>query len=126
RAGAYVAMFLASVGMFGVFLFLTYYLQNTLGYSPVQSGIAFLPMMAIVMAMSAIGNTVLVTRFSPRILIPSGLLISAAGMAMLTRIDLHSGYVPTILPALLVMAVGFGLIFAPTFSLGTLGVRPHD
>jgi hypothetical protein len=78
------------------------------------------------MVSAALGNTVLLRRYSPRVLVPGGLLVSAAGMAMLTRIDVHSSYAPTILPALLVMAVGFGLVFAPCFSLGTLGVRPHD
>jgi EmrB/QacA subfamily drug resistance transporter len=126
RAGAYMAMFLASVGMFGVFLFLTYYLEATLGFSPVKTGLAFLPMTAVLMVSAALGNTILIRRYSPRVLVPGGLLVSAVGMAMLTRIDVHTSYVSTILPALLVMAVGFGLVFAPCFSLGTLGVRPHD
>ena len=126
RAGAYMAMFLASVGMFGVFLFLTYYLEATLGFSPVKTGLAFLPMTAVLMVSAALGNTILIRRYSPRVLVPGGLLVSAVGMAMLTRIDVQTSYAGTILPALLVMAVGFGLVFAPCFSLGTLGVRPHD
>ena len=126
RGGAYVAVFLASVGMFGVFLFLTYYLEATLGYSPVKTGLAFLPMTIVLMVSAGIGNTVLLRRFSPRTLVPTGLVMVAAGMVMMTRIDLQSSYVGVILPALLVMAVGFGLVFAPCFSLGTLGVRPHD
>jgi EmrB/QacA subfamily drug resistance transporter len=126
RAGAYMAMFLASVGMFGVFLFLTYYLEATLGFSPVKTGLAFLPMTAVLMVSAALGNTILIRRYSPRVLVSGGLLVSAAGMAMLTRIDVQSSYATTILPALLVMAVGFGLVFAPCFSLGTLGVRAHD
>ena len=126
RAGAYVAVFLASVGMFGVFLFLTYYLEATLGYSAVKTGLAFLPMTVLMMVAAGIGNTVLMRRFSPRLLVPSGLALVAVGMAMLTRIDLTASYAAVILPSLLVMAVGFGLVFAPCFSLGTLGVRPHD
>ncbi|HJQ44625.1 MAG TPA: DHA2 family efflux MFS transporter permease subunit [Jatrophihabitantaceae bacterium] len=126
RGGAYAAMFLASVGMFGVFLFLTYYLETTLGYSPVKTGLAFLPMMAAVMLSSSIANTVLLARYSPRVLVPTGLVISAVGMALLTRIDLHSSYASTILPSLLLFALGLGLVFAPSFSLGTLGVAAHD
>jgi EmrB/QacA subfamily drug resistance transporter len=126
RAGAYIAMFLASVGMFGVFLFLTYYLEATRGFSPVKTGLAFLPMTVVLMVSAALGNTVLLRRYSPRLLVPLGLLASAAGMLMLTRIDVHSSYAAVILPPLVVMAVGFGLVFAPCFSLGTLGVRPHD
>jgi predicted MFS family arabinose efflux permease len=119
-------MFLASVGMFGVFLFLTYYLEATRGFSPVKTGLAFLPMTVVLMVSAALGNTVLLRRYSPRLLVPLGLLASAAGMLMLTRIDVHSSYAAVILPPLVVMAVGFGLVFAPCFSLGTLGVRPHD
>jgi EmrB/QacA subfamily drug resistance transporter len=126
RAGAYVATFLSSVGMFGVFLFLTYYLEATLGYSPVKTGLAFLPMTAVLMVSAGLGNTVLLRRFSPRALVPAGLMAVAVGMVLLTRIDLQASYVAVILPSLLVMAVGFGLVFAPCFSLGTLGVRAHD
>jgi EmrB/QacA subfamily drug resistance transporter len=126
RAGAYVATFLSSVGMFGVFLFLTYYLEATLGYSPVKTGLAFLPMTAVLMVAAGLGNTVLLRRLSPRTLVPAGLLAVAVGMVLLTRIDLQASYLSVILPALLVMAVGFGLVFAPCFSLGTLGVRAHD
>jgi EmrB/QacA subfamily drug resistance transporter len=126
RGGAYAAMFLASVGMFGVFLFLTYYLETILGYTPVKTGLAFLPLTGAVMISSALANTVLMRRFSPRLLVPLGLLMAAGGMALLTRIDLHSSYVPTILPSLLLVAIGLGLVFAPCFSLGTLGVAPAD
>jgi hypothetical protein len=112
--------------MFGVFLFLTYYLEATLGYSPVKTGLAFLPMTAVLMVAAGLGNTVLLRRLSPRTLVPAGLLAVAVGMVLLTRIDLQASYLSVILPALLVMAVGFGLVFAPCFSLGTLGVRAHD
>ncbi len=126
RGGAYGAMFLASVGMFGVFLFLTYYLETVLGYSPVRTGLAFLPLTGAVLVSSALANTVLLTRVSPRVLIPLGLLTAAAGMALLTRIGLHSSYASTILPPLLLLAAGLGLVFAPSFSLGTLGVAGGD
>lgn len=126
RGGAYAAMFLASVGMFGVFLFLTYYLETVLGYSPVKTGLAFLPLTGAVMVVSAVANTVLISRISPRILVPLGLLLSAGGMALLTRIGLHSGYASTILAPLLLIAIGLGLVFAPSFSLGTLGVGGGD
>jgi EmrB/QacA subfamily drug resistance transporter len=126
RGGAYMAMFLASIGMFGVFLFLTYYLETTLGYSPVRTGLAFLPLTAAVMVSAGLANTVLLARVSPRVLVPSGLLVSAGGMALLTRIGLHSSYTSTVLPSLLLLAVGLGLVFGPSFSLGTLGIAAHD
>jgi EmrB/QacA subfamily drug resistance transporter len=126
RGGAYAAMFLASVGMFGVFLFVTYYLESTLGYSPIKTGLAFLPLTGAVMVTAGLGNTVLISRVSPRILVPVGLLAAAVGMALMTRIGLTSSYASTVLPALLLVAVGLGLVFAPSFSLGTLGVSGAD
>jgi hypothetical protein len=126
RGGAYLAMFLTSIGMFGVFLFVTYYLETTLGYSPVRTGLAFLPLTVAVIVVAAVANIALIPRLSARILIPSGLLVAAAGMALVTRIGLHSSYGSTILPPLMLVAIGMGLVFAPSMSLGTLGVAGAD
>jgi EmrB/QacA subfamily drug resistance transporter len=126
RGGAYAAMFLAAIGMFGVFLFLTYYLESTLGYSAVKTGLAFLPMTLLLVLVAGIGNTVLLPRVSPRLLVPAGLALAAVGMALLTRIGVQSSYASTILPPLLIVAVGLGLTFAPCFTLGTLGVGEDD
>ncbi|MFY9928559.1 MAG: MFS transporter [Streptosporangiaceae bacterium] len=126
RGGAYLAMFLAAIGMFGVFLFLTYYLEETLGYSAVKTGLAFLPLTLILVMVAALGNTILLTRVSPRIAVPIGLLLGTVGMALLTRIGLHASYVSDVLPTLLLLGVGLGLVFAPAFTLGTLGVDRGD
>jgi EmrB/QacA subfamily drug resistance transporter len=126
RGGAYAAMFLASIGLFGVFLFLTYYLETILDFSPVKTGLAFLPMTAAVIFVAGLANMVLLARISPRLLVPAGLLLSAGGMALLTGIGLHSSYASTILPPLVLVAVGLGLVFAPCFSLGTFGVKGGD
>src|SRR3954449_3002632 len=126
RAGAYVASFLASVGMFGVFLFLIYYLETTLGYSPIKAGLAFIPMTVIVIVSAGIATTVLISRVSARLLVSGGLVIAAVGMMLLTRIAIDSSYGTTILPPMAVVALGLGLVFAPSFSLGTSGVHPHD
>jgi EmrB/QacA subfamily drug resistance transporter len=126
RGGAYAAMFLAAIGIFGVFLFLTYYLETSRGYSAVRTGLAFLPMTVLIVLVAALANTVLLARISSRVLLPSGLVLSAIGMAMLTRIGLQSSYATTILPAMLVTAVGLGLVFAPCFTLGTTGVGEDD
>ncbi len=126
RGGAYAAMFLASIGLFGVFLFLTYYLETILDFSPVKTGLAFLPMTAAVIVVAGLANVVLLAHISPRLLVPAGLLLSAGGMALLTGIGIHSSYASTILPPLLLVAVGLGLVFAPCFSLGTLGVKGGD
>ena len=126
RAGAYLAMFLAAVGLFGVFLFLTYYLEVNLQWSAVKTGLAFLPLTLILVVVAAAGNGVLLTRVSPRLLMPSGLLIAAVGMGLLTRIGLISDYGSDVLPSLLLIGGGLGLVFAPAFTLGTLGVDAQD
>ncbi|HET6190723.1 MAG TPA: MFS transporter, partial [Trebonia sp.] len=126
RAGAYLAMFFAAIGMFGVFLFLTYYLEENLAWSAVKTGLAFLPLTLVLVVVAAIGNTVLLTRVSPRILVPFGLLIAAVGMALLTNIGLTSNYAVDVLPTLLLVGAGLGLVFAPAFTIGTLGVEPGD
>jgi EmrB/QacA subfamily drug resistance transporter len=126
RGGANAAMFLASMGMFGVFLFLIYYLETTLGYSPVKAGLAFLPMTLVVIVAAGIATTVLINRMSPRTLISGGLLVAAVGMVLLTRIDVDSTYAAGILPPMMVVALGLGFVFAPSFALGTLGIEAHD
>jgi EmrB/QacA subfamily drug resistance transporter len=126
RGGAYMAMFLAAIGMFGVFLFLTYYLEETLQWSSVKTGVAFLPLTLILVVVAAVGNTILLTRISPRIAVPIGLVLAGVGMALLTRIGLHSNYAADVLPTLLLLGVGLGLVFAPAFTLGTLGVDRDD
>jgi hypothetical protein len=119
-------MFAAAGGMFAVFLFLTYYLQRSLGYSAVRTGVAFLPMTGILVVVSAVASTVLVTRVSARVLIPAGLLLSGVSMYLLTRIGIDTGYTSHILPALLLLGVGLGLAFSSAFGLGTLGVEASD
>jgi hypothetical protein len=119
-------MLFASIGIFGVFLFLTYYLQETLGFSPVKTGVAFLPMVLALATMAQLSNRVLLPRFGPKIIVPIGLLLNAAGLYRLHEVGLHSSYVSHVLPYLLVMGFGFGLSLAPAFSTGTLGLRPHD
>jgi MFS family permease len=126
RGGSFIAVLIASAGMFGVFLFLTYYMQLTLGYSPVLTGVAFLPMVGALSATAAVATTRLLPRFGPRPLVPLGMLISAGGLLLLTRIGLHSSYASVILPALLVTGVGVGLVFSPAFNTATLGVAAAE
>jgi EmrB/QacA subfamily drug resistance transporter len=126
RGGSYLAMFTAGAGMFAVFLFLTYYLQTSLGYSAVQTGVAFLPMTGTLVVIAGLASTVLVTRVSGRLLIPAGMLLAALGMFLLTGIDLHSSYAAHILPAMILLGAGLGLVFSPGFGLATLGVRAED
>jgi len=126
RSGAYLGMLFASAGMFGIFLLLTYYLQTTLGYSPVDTGLAFLPMSAALIVSAGLGQIVLMPRTGPKPLVGLGMLIAAAGMVWLTRIGVHSGYAPAILAPLLVVALGLGQVIAPVMNTGTFGVEPTD
>jgi EmrB/QacA subfamily drug resistance transporter len=126
RGGSYLAIGIAASGMFGVFLFLTYFLQRNLGLSPVETGLAFLPMSATIIITATTGQTKLVPRFGARPLMTIGMLAGATGMAILAQLDTGSTYAGSVLPALIVMAFGMGLIFAPAFAGATLGVNPRD
>jgi len=126
RGGAYLSILIAGSGMFGIFLFITYYLQQTLGFSPVTTGLAFLPMIALVMISSNVSNIVLMPRFGPRPLVTTGMLLAAVGMAWLTRIGVHSSYATAILPPLLVNGFALGMVIAPSINTGTYGVDPAD
>ena len=126
RGGAYLTSFINGVGIFGIFLFLIYYMQVSLGYSAVKSGAAILPMVAVIAVMANVGNIVLMPRFGPKPLVIAGMLLNAAGMAWLTRIGVHSGYASALLGPLMVTGVGMGLIFGAAANTGTFGVAPRD
>ena len=122
RGGSLLAILTMTIGMFGVFLFLTYYLQQTLVYSPVKTGLAFLPMIGVLIATSTTSSTILLPRFGPRLLVPAGLFLAAIGMVLFTGLDTHSTYAAHVLPGLLVLGVGIGLISTPAMNTATLGV----
>ncbi|HWF55306.1 MAG TPA: MFS transporter [Solirubrobacteraceae bacterium] len=126
RGGSFMAILISGAAMFGVFLFLTYYLQQTRGYSPITTGLAFLPMTGVVMVTAVLSTTRLRDRFGPRNLVVLGMLLGAAGMGLLTQLSLTSAYATAILPALIVMGVGLGLVFSSGMFGATLGVRPSD
>ncbi|MEV0406758.1 MFS transporter [Actinoallomurus sp. NPDC050550] len=126
RAGALSTVLISSAGMFGVFLFLTYYLQGTLGYSPVKNGLAFLPMVGALMVMAQLSVNLLVPKIGPKVVVPVGLLLAAGGMVWLTRLGLDSTYVRHVLPPLLMMGGGIGLAMPAAMSYATLGVQASD
>jgi len=126
RGGAYLAVGVTAIAIFGVFLFLTYYLQLTKGFSPMKTGVAFLPMITFILLSSTIANVKLLPIFGARRLITTGMLFGATGMFFLSRITADSGYALHILPALPLMGLGFGLIFAPAINTATAGVARAD
>jgi EmrB/QacA subfamily drug resistance transporter len=126
RGASFAIIGLVSIALFGVFLFLTFYLQQVLGYSPVRTGLAFLPMTGTVMVTSVISTTLLRPRFGPRALSMLGAGLGAGGMFWLTTIGLHTSYAAGILPPLLLIALGLGMVFASGFFGATLGVGARD
>ena len=126
RGGAYLAILIVGAGMFGIFLFVTYYLQVTLGYSPVESGLAFLPMVVCIATAANVSNIVLLPRIGPRPLVVSGFLLLAGAQFWLTHIGLRSDYAGTILGPLMITGLGMGLLFSTAINTGTYGVPPRD
>ncbi|MFJ1655923.1 MFS transporter [Streptomyces sp. NPDC088337] len=126
RAGCFLTMLLAVVGMFGLFLFMTYYLQGILGYSPLRTGLAFLPMTAAVITGSTQISARLLRHVPPRALMVPGTLLAAGGLLLLTRLSVDSHYASEVLPALVLMGLGMGLTFMPVFATATAGVAPQD
>jgi EmrB/QacA subfamily drug resistance transporter len=126
RGGAYLAIGIAGIALFAVFLFLTYYLQQTKGFSPIETGLAFLPMTAAIMITATSVNIRFLTRIGPRPLLILGMVLGAAAMVWLAQIEPGSSYVGHVLPALLVLGAGMGNIFAPAFATATHGVGPRD
>ncbi|MFJ2565173.1 MULTISPECIES: MFS transporter [unclassified Streptomyces] len=126
RGGIYLSLGLAVIGMFGLFLFLTYYLQVVRGYTPVRTGFAFLPMVVGMITGSTQIGTRLMTRVAPRLLMGPGFLVAATGMLLLTQLELDSSYATLLLPAMLLLGLGMGTAFMPAMSLATQGVQPRD
>jgi EmrB/QacA subfamily drug resistance transporter len=126
RGGAYLAVGLSVIGMFGLFLFLTYYLQTVKRYSPVETGLAFLPMTAGMITGSTQIAARLMHRVPPRALMVPGLLVAAAGIALLTRLRADSAYAALVLPAEVLLGLGLGATFMPAMNLATTGVDAHD
>ncbi|MBB5791976.1 MFS transporter [Jiangella mangrovi] len=126
RGGVYLALGLAVIAMFGLFLFLTYYLQVVKGYSPIRSGVAFLPMVAGMVIGSTQLGARLMTRVPARYLMTPGLLVAAVGMLLLTQMTVDSSYVTLLLPAMILLGLGLGTTFMPAMSLATYGVEPRD
>jgi predicted MFS family arabinose efflux permease len=126
RGGAYLAAAFAIAGMFGAFLFLTYYLQVVLRYSPLQAGLAFLPLTLASQAGSWGIASVLMPRVPARWIMAPGALTAAAGMLILTQIQVNSGYVTHVLPAEILLGIGIACVMAPAFNVGTRGVDPRQ
>jgi EmrB/QacA subfamily drug resistance transporter len=126
RGGSFLAMGLAGAGVFGVFLFLTYYMQQTLGFSPVKTGLAFLPMTFTIIVAATTSSTRLLPRIGPRPLIGTGMLLASIGMLTLTGVGVHTAYATHVLPGIMIIGAGMGLVFSSAMATATFGVEPVD
>jgi EmrB/QacA subfamily drug resistance transporter len=126
RGGAYLGIGIVGAGLFAVFLFLTYYMSQTLHFSPVVTGLGFIPMiLSMVVTTTSIG-TYLLNRFGPRPNMTVGLVIAAGGMVYLGRLHVGSSYAAGVLPGLIIVGVGLGLMFSSAINASTAGVLPSD
>jgi len=126
RGGSLVAIVLAVLGMYGTFLFLTYLLQTVDHYSPLKTGVAFLPLMAVNGVAATQLASRLMARLSTRALVVPGLLIAALGVALLTRLSPGAAYTTHILPTELLLGLGLGLAIVPCVSTATSNAAPRD
>ncbi|GHF46336.1 MFS transporter [Streptomyces mashuensis] len=126
RAGALLVMALAFMAMFGLFLFLTYYLQQVLGYSPLRTGLAFLPMSAAIVVSSTQISARLLHHLPPRVLMTPGACLAAGGLFLMGFLPVEPAYVSHVLPAEILTGLGMGLLFMPVIDTVTSRVAPRD
>jgi EmrB/QacA subfamily drug resistance transporter len=122
RGAAYSSVLIAGAGMFGIFLFVTYYLQTSLHYTPIQTGLAFLPMIGMLVLAAQLSTNIFVPRFGPKIMVPFGMTLAAIGMVYLTHLGLNSTYAADVLPPLMILGFGMGSIMPASMQTATLGV----
>jgi predicted MFS family arabinose efflux permease len=122
---ANVTMFLAASAIFAMFFFNTLYLQRVLGYGPLTAGLAFLPFTAGIMVSAGLASA-----FAPRIgvrpVAAAGMLLTTAGLLLLTQLPVHGSYVPDVLPAILLSSLGMGAVFMPLTLIATTGLKNED
>ncbi len=125
RAGTYAVMLSLAAALFGMFFFLTLFVQDVLGYSPLRAGFAFLPVSAAIIGASQFAARSL-PRIGPKRLMTAGAVLGTVGLAWLTQISVTSGYLTGILGPMLVFGVGMGLLFVPLTITAVSGVAPQE
>jgi EmrB/QacA subfamily drug resistance transporter len=124
RGASYLTILLLAIGMFGVFLFLTYYLEEIAGYSAVRAGIAFLPLTASVVLASIVTNTKLLPRFGPRAIVPVAAVVVGLAMIYFAQLSLSTGYWTGIFPPGVIFGLAMGAIFGCCLNMATAGAGP--
>ena len=126
RGGAFATIALAGSAVFAVFLFLTYYMQQNLGFSPLKTGLAFLPMTIMIVLTATTVQTRVLHRTGAKPLVMAGMTAGLIAMVSFTRLTPGAEYATHVLPGLMLTGLGMGCIFAPAFSTATLGVKSAD
>jgi EmrB/QacA subfamily drug resistance transporter len=125
RTGGYIVMLCLATAMFGIFFFLTIYVQEVLGYSALRSGLSFLPFAAAIVVMSGVVSR-LVARSGPRPLMIAGAALTAGGMYWLSDLSVHTSYVSGLLVPMMVTAAGLGMLFVPLSLVALTKVQPSE
>jgi predicted MFS family arabinose efflux permease len=122
---ANIVMFLVAAGMFAMFFFNTLYIQRVLGYGPLEAGLAFLPFTAGIMVSASIAS-----QFAPRLgvrpVAALGMLLTAAGLLLLTQLPVDGSYVANVLPSIALSSLGMGAVFMPLTLIATTGLDDED
>lgn len=126
RGGSLVALFITSIGIFATSLFLAYYMQGTLGYSPLRTGVAFLPLVGAIAFSASLASARLLAKVGPRPLVPVGMVLGMLGMILFTKLTVQADYLGNVLPGLIVTGLGLGLIFAPATASATASIARRD
>ncbi len=126
RGGAFTTLALTGAGVFAVFLFLTFFLQQNLGFKPLKTGLAFLPTSAVLIVTSTFVQSRVIGRTGVKPLVLIGMALGLISMLLFTQLTPTSSYGTGVLPGLLVFGLGMGCLFGPAFSAATLGVAPNE
>lgn len=125
RGGAFAVVALLSVGMFGALLFVNYFFQQILMYSPIRTGIAFLPLVGMLVAGAQLASRVLLPLLGARIVVTCGMVVAAGGMGCLALLAHHRAYSTAALPGLLLVGAGIGVTITSCFQSATAGIQPQ-
>jgi EmrB/QacA subfamily drug resistance transporter len=125
RSGAYVVMLIIGAAMFGMFFFLTYFVQNVMGFSALKTGVAFLPFCFVIIIGSGIVSQIL-PRTGPKPLISLGATLMTVGLFIFSSVKADSGYWSLLFPAMIVMATGMAMVFVPITVVAVTKVAPTD
>jgi hypothetical protein len=126
RGGAYASMAVVGAALFSVFLFMTFYMQQTLRFSPVKTGLGFLPLTGAVIIVAPLAQTKILPRLGPRAVISTGMTLGIIAMIIFTRLTPGGSYATHVLPGLILAGAGAACVFSASFATGTLGVQHAD